>query len=112
LQGQSPYLINFGLNYASENGWQTNLYYNVQGKTLEVVGSGSVPDAYAMPFHSLDFIINKSFGKDKKSNINFSMKNLLDDDKEIRYQSYKAKDQIFTKFSPGRGLSIGYSYKF
>ncbi|NOQ92065.1 MAG: TonB-dependent receptor plug domain-containing protein, partial [Flavobacteriaceae bacterium] len=63
LQGQSPYLINFGLNYASDNGWQTNLYYNVQGKTLEVVGSGAVPDAYTMPFHSLDLIINKSFGK-------------------------------------------------
>jgi len=112
LQGQSPYLINVGLNYANDNGWQTNLYYNVQGKTLEVVGTGSVPDAYTMPFHSLDLIINKSFGKDKNSNINFSLKNLLDDDKEVKYQSYKAQDQIFRKFSPGRGISLGYSYKF
>ncbi len=39
MQGQSPYLINFGLNYANDdNGWQTSLYYNVQGKTLQVVG--------------------------------------------------------------------------
>lgn len=112
LQGQSPYLINFGLNYANDNGWQTNLYYNVQGKTLEVVGSGSVPDAYTMPFHSLDFILNKSFGKDKNSTINFSIKNILNDDKEIRYQSYKADDQIFTKFTPGIGFSLGYSYNF
>jgi len=112
LQGQSPYLINVGLNYANDNGWQTNLYYNVQGKTLAVVGTGSVPDAYTMPFHSLDLIVNKSFGKGKGSNINFSLKNLLNDDKEVRYQSYKAQDQIFEKFSPGRGFSIGYSYKF
>lgn len=112
LQGQSPYLINFGLNYANDSGWQTNLYYNVQGKTLEIVGTGAVPDAYAMPFHSLDLIINKSFGKNNSSKINFSMKNLLDDDREIRYQSYKAQDQIFKKFSPGRGFSLGYSYKF
>jgi len=112
LQGQSPYLINFGLNYANNHGWQTNLYYNVQGKTLEVVGTGSVPDAYTMPFHSLDLIINKSFGKNKNSNINFSFKNILDDDKEIRYQSYEAQDKIFNKYSPGRGFSLGYTYKF
>lgn len=113
LQGQSPYLINAGLNYANqENGWQANLYYNIQGKTLEVVGNGSVPDAYVIPFHSLDLIVNKSFGKNKSSNINFSMKNLLDDDKEIRFQSYKAQDQIFKKFSPGRSFSLGYTYKF
>jgi outer membrane receptor protein involved in Fe transport len=113
MQGQSPYLINFGLNYANEeNGWQTNLYYNVQGKTLQVVGTGDVPDAYTIPFHSLDLIVNKSFGQDKNSTINFSVKNLLNDDREVRYQSFGAEDQIFSKFSPGIGISLGYSVRF
>ncbi len=112
LQGQSPYLINIGLNYANDRGWQTNLYYNVQGKTLQVVGSGAIPDAYMMPFNRLDFILNKYFGKNKSSNINFSIKNIFDEDREVLYQSFKAKDQTFSKFSPGRGFSLGYTFKF
>ncbi len=112
MQGQSPYLINFGLNYANDTGWQTSLYYNVQGKTLQVVGTGDVPDAYTMPFHSLDFILNKSFGEDQRSNINFSVKNLLGSKMEARYQSFKAEDQIFSSLDPGTGISLGYTYRF
>ena len=112
MQGQSPYLINFGLNYANESGWQTSLYYNVQGKTLQVVGTGDVPDAYTMPFHSLDFILNKSFGEDQRSSINFSVKNLLGSKMEARYQSFKAEDQIFSSLDPGTGISLGYTYRF
>ena len=112
LQGQSPYLVNFGLNYANEKGWQTSLYYNVQGKTLQVVGTGDVPDAFTMPFQSLDFILNKSFGEDRNSNLNFSVKNILDSKMEARYQSFKAQDQIFSSLSPGIGISLGYTYKF
>ena len=112
MQGQSPFLINFGLNYANDSGWQTSLYYNVQGKTLQVVGTGDVPDAFTMPFHSLDFILNKSFGEDQRSNINFSVKNILDSKVEARYQSFQAQDQIFSSLSPGRRISMGYTYKF
>ena len=113
MQGQSPFLVNFGLNYANDdNGWQTNLYYNVQGKTLQVVGTGDVPDAYTIPFHSLDLIVNKSFGKDFNSTINLSVKNILDSQREVRYQSFGAEDQIFSSFSPGIGISLGYSHRF
>lgn len=113
LQGQSPYLINMGLNYGNEdNGWQAGLFYNIQGETLEVVGTGDVPDVYTMPFHSLNFNMSKSFGKNSSSNINFGIKNILDDDAESHYQSYKAEDQIFTKLTPGRGFTLGYAYKF
>ena len=113
LQGQSPYLINVGLNYGNEdNGWQAGLFYNVQGETLEVVGTGDVPDVYTMPFHSLNFNLSKSFGKNSSSNINFGIKNILNDDAESHYQSYKAEDEIFTKLTPGRGFTLGYAYKF
>ena len=113
MQGQSPYLLNFGMNYANDdNGWQTSLYYNVQGKTLQVVGTGDVPDAYTIPFNSLDLIVNKSFGKDLNSTVNLSVKNLLDSDREVRYQSFGAQDQIFSSFSPCIGISLGYSHRF
>lgn len=112
LQGQAPYLVNAGLQYNDDKGWMANLYYNVQGKTLEVVGTGDVPDAYAIPFHSLDFIINKTLGKNRQSTINLSVKNLLDSAVEVRYQSFKAEDQVFSRLEPGTGFSLGYTYQF
>lgn len=112
LQGQSPFLVNIGLNYDNDFGWQVGLNYNAQGKTLQVVGTGDVPDAYTMPFHSFNFNLIKSFGQDRKSSINFRIQNILNDDMESKYQSYKAQDQIFSRISPGRAFSLGYSYKF
>ena len=113
LQGQSPYLVNAGINYAnSEIGFQANIHYNVQGKTLQVVGSGDVPDAFTMPFNSLDFNLNKSFGKERRSSINFTIKNMLDSKLQSNYQSFKADDEIFSSISPGRGFSLGYSFNF
>jgi hypothetical protein len=113
LQGQSPYLVNVGFNYGNdEGGWQAGLFYNMQGETLEVVGTGDVPDVYTMPFHILNFYLSKSFGKEQNSSINFGIRNILDDDLESKYQSFKAQDQVFSRLSPGRGISLGYAYKF
>lgn len=112
LQGQSPYLINTGLDYDNEKiGLQTGLFYNVQGKTLEVVG-GANPDVFTMPFNSLNFTLTKSLGKEKNSNISFKVTNILGSEKESVYQSYQAQDQIFSKRNPGTSFSIGYSIKF
>jgi TonB-dependent receptor len=113
LQGQSPYLINSGLNYTSKsNAWQTGVYYNVQGKTLEVVGIGTAPDVYSMPFHSLNFTFSRSFGEAMNSTISLKVSNILNDDIESRFQSYNAQDQIFSRRNPGTPISLGYSYKF
>ncbi|MGB5263390.1 MAG: hypothetical protein WBN28_07295, partial [Lutimonas sp.] len=71
-----------------------------------------VPDVYTMPFHSLNFNLTKSFGKELNSSINFGIKNILDDELESKYQSFKAQDQIFSRLNPGRGITLGYAYKF
>lgn len=113
LQGQSPFLINAGINYNNDEiGLQTGLFYNVQGKTLEVVGTGIVPDVFTKPFHNLNFTINKSFGVDKKSAIDLKIANIFGSERESAYQSFKAEDQIFSLRSPGTEISLGYSYKF
>lgn len=113
LQGQAPYLVNTSLNYAnSELGLQTGLFFNVQGKTLEVVGLGGVPDVYTKPFESLNFTLNKAFGENKKSSIDIKVSNILGSDRESAYQSFRAQDQIFSLREPGTEFSIGYSYKF
>jgi hypothetical protein len=113
LQGQSPFLINSGINYTNnESGWQAGIFYNVQGKTLELVGLGTVPDVYTMPFHSLNFNLNKTFGEKRNSAISLKVSNILNEVIESRFQSFKAGDQIFSKRSPGQPISISYSYKF
>jgi outer membrane receptor protein involved in Fe transport len=113
LQGQSPYLINIGLNYDDdEKGWQGGLFYNVQGETLEVVGIRNVPDAFTQPFHNVTFRLTKAFGQDKKQSINIGVSNLLNDDIETLYKSFRSSDKIFSKRSPGQAFSIGYSYTF
>ena len=62
LQGQSPYLINAGLDYNNnDKGLRAGMFFNVQGRTLEVVGTGIVPDVYTKPFESLNFTFNKFF---------------------------------------------------
>ncbi|AEH00592.1 TonB-dependent receptor [Lacinutrix sp. 5H-3-7-4] len=113
LQGQSPYLINAGLDYNDDDkGFRAGLFYNVQGSTLEVVGTGDIPDVYTQPFNSLNFTLNKTFGKDNKSAIDLKVNNILGDKRESFYESFGAEDQIFSSRNPGTEISLGYSYKF
>lgn len=113
LQGQSPYLINIGFNYKGENNsWQSGLFYNVQGKTLEVVGIRAVPDVYTLPFHNMTLSIGKEFGKDRNSKITLRFSNILNDQRESVYQSFRAADQIYSLRDPGQGISLGYSLDF
>jgi hypothetical protein len=113
LQGQSPYLINSNIEYLNEStGFQYGFYYNVQGPTLEVVGTGYVPDVYTSPFHSLNFTLKKFLDKNGKSSISVKAKNLLNNKKESMYESFGISDQIFSYREIGTEISIGYSVKF
>ncbi|SFC89305.1 TonB-dependent receptor [Algibacter pectinivorans] len=113
LQGMSPYLINGGFNYDFvDKDIRAGLFYNVQGKSLEIVGNGFFPDVYAKPFHSLNFTSNFVFGENKRSSIDFKVKNILGDERESTFESFRAQDQIFSLRQPGTEISIGYSFKF
>lgn len=113
LQGQAPFLLNFGLDYNdSEKGLQTGLFFNVQGETLEVVGIGLVPDVYTQPFESLNFTFNKAFGENKHSSIDFKVSNILGSERESVYKSFNTQNEIYSLRSPGTEFSLGYSFKF
>ncbi|MEO9892589.1 TonB-dependent receptor [Aurantibacter sp.] len=113
LQGQSPFLVNAGLSYeGEENNLQIRLSYNVQGKTLQVVGNGFAPDVYTMPYNNLNFNLSKGFGENNNQSINFKVTNLLGDDVLSEYESFGATNKIFSLRSPGTAFSLGYSIKF
>ena len=112
LQGQSPYLINFGIDYSDDNGWNAGFFYNVQGETLQVVGNGNLPDVYTLPFNNLVFNASKTFGENKNSSISLKFENLLNSSIESVYKSYRAENQTYSKWSPGQQISISYRIKF
>lgn len=119
LQGQSPVMINAGLSYDNPiTGLQAGLYYNVQGRRLQVVGVGAAPDVFEMPFHSLNFNMTKRLGSDQRQSVGFGINNILGDDRESRYRSWDGskyvfrEDNIYSILSPERRFTLRYSYRF
>ena len=113
MAGQAPFVINAGLIYhETATGIDAGIFYNVKGPTLYLVGVGLYPDVYTEPFHSLNLSLNKRFGEDRRTVVEFKIVNLLDDRFEQFFQSYEATPQLFTGYSPGRTFSIGVSHSF
>ena len=113
LQGQSPYMINTGINYQDNNGWITSgLFYNVQGKTLDRVGIGVQPGVYIMPFHDLSFNSSLKFGENKNKVLTIKINNLLNQKYQSKYIQPEQPELVFRSYSPGIEYSIGMSFKF
>ena len=113
MAGQAPYVVNAGLTYTSfERGINTGFFYNVKGKTLQIVGGGLFPDIYFQPFHSVNFSFSKKIGAQNRTSIDFRVSNLLNDRLESFYENFTAKPEIFTSLNPGRSFSVGISHRF
>jgi outer membrane receptor protein involved in Fe transport len=64
LMGQSPYIINAGLNYTDDStGLKINVSYNIIGKRLVVIGNRKVSAVWELPRHSLDLTFSKRIDK-------------------------------------------------
>lgn len=110
MQGQAPYLVNLGIRYKNTDlDLQSALYYNVQGPTLQSFSLGESADIYSKPFNSLNFSLNKKIGI--KYTIDFSIKNILNNNKELTTSSYGSENLIYRSYNPGRFFSFKLSYK-
>ncbi|PZX49911.1 TonB-dependent receptor [Algoriphagus chordae] len=113
MAGQAPYLINTGLSYNNyATGWEVGMFYNVQGSSLQYVGFGNRTDTYSVPFNSLNFNLNKTFGADERLQAGFGVQNILNSKKEYVYKSYEAEDQIFSSLSPGTKINFKLAFSF
>jgi hypothetical protein len=111
MAGQAPWIINSGIIYSNERlGLEASTFYNVQARTLEFVGFGNRTDIYSVPFHSLNFNLNKRFGEDRKYSVGLKVSNLLNDAREKVFTSYNAGDRIFTRLLPQRTFSLSFNY--
>jgi outer membrane receptor protein involved in Fe transport len=115
LQGQSPYIMNAGLNYNdAKKGLQLNFNYNVIGKRIFAVGNnfGSpYPDWFEMPRNVIDFSFSKQLTKaimlkGGVSDILNQGNTILQDGNQDQVFS-RSQDQIIQNYAPGRVASLG-----
>jgi TonB-dependent receptor len=64
MQGQSPYLVNAGLQYLNtEKGYSASISYNVYGKRIFIVGSDDEPSYWENPRNVVDLQLTKTLLK-------------------------------------------------
>ena len=109
LQGQSPFLVNVGLNYDHlVSGTSVSLFYNVFGERLDEVGVGGAPDSLEQSRDVLDFTFVQSMWD--LFVLKFTAKNLLDSPVEI-LQSFNGNDFLRSRYQTGRTFSLSLSFK-
>jgi len=116
LQGQSPYIINVGLNYNdTKKDLQINLLYNVIGRRIIAVGFEAYPDLYEMPRNVIDLTFSK--GINQRWTIKGGVQDLLNQPWRIMQDSNKdnklksGTDFDVQKYRTGQLFSLGFSYR-
>ncbi|MEN9570381.1 MAG: hypothetical protein RL172_1612 [Bacteroidota bacterium] len=117
LQGQSPYLVNAGLQYDGTNGTNISLLYNRIGERLVLVGNTDFGDVYEMPRNLLDFQVAQKV-MNKKGEVRLTISDILNN-KFATYENRDGKrtynaatDKYFSTYKPGTTFTIGFNYTF
>ena len=104
LVGHSEWVLNLQMGYDSPNGEHSaTLVYNAFGPRIIVPGTRGNEDAEEQTFHSIDF--NYSYYPDFNSQVKFSIKNLLDQEKRIEQEGLDLLREE-------RGIEFGLSYSY
>ena len=117
LQGQSPYLLNAGLQYDLEKiGFSSTLLFNQIGRRILFVGSEAISDIWENPRSLLDLQIAKKI-MNKKGEVKLNISDILnapgyfyhDLDKNGKYQK-TSKDVLAIRRNYGTNVSISFAY--
>lgn len=120
LQGQSPYLINVGFQYASKNkAWNGSLLYNRIGQRLFLVGDPSlgIANTYERPRDQLDLTISKKV-LDNRGEIRLNVSDMLNpfyyfyDNLDGKNAFAGDADKLFFAYRPGTAITLGFTYDF
>ena len=117
LQGQSPYIVNTGLQYNdNENGITASFMVNRVGRRIAFVGNAGIPDVYENPRTVMDLQVTKTIFKRLILKLTFAdllAQNqvfYMDLDKNKKFNA--DKDNTVFDYSFGRTISFGASIKF
>jgi len=120
LQGQSPYLVNLGLQYNSkQGGWNGSLLYNRIGQRLALVGINDLgfPDVYERPRDQVDIQIAKKIFNNR-GELKLTWADLLNpayyfyENTDSKKAFSSGNDRLFYSYKPGSTISIGFTYDF
>lgn len=117
LQGQSPYIINAGLQYEHpEKAWSVNASYNVIGRRIFIVGNIQEPDVWENSRHVIDLQFAKTFKE--KFEVKLNLRDILAQDL-LFYQDLNSNkkydegtDNRWQETNYGQTISISLNYKF
>lgn len=118
LQGQSPYLINAGLQYANPvNNFAISVLYNRIGERIFVVGYQGYPDYYENSRNVMDIQLSKKVLKNSgevKLNVAdiFNQKSIVYQNLDDKKSFNNDKDRIINTGILGTNVSLSFSYKF
>ncbi|MCX6188564.1 MAG: carboxypeptidase-like regulatory domain-containing protein [Bacteroidetes bacterium] len=119
LQGQSPFIINSGIQYSNDiKNFSAALSFNLIGRRIAIVGNSIEPNVWEDGRSIIDFQLAKTFLKKKNLEVKINFKDGLAQ-KQIFYQdinknkTFDAKsDNIISEVNNGRVVSVGAAYKF
>ncbi len=110
LYGQSPYIINGGLNYTGKQ-FGLNVLYNRFGKRIVYAATVVSMDEYEKPRDVVDLQFNYKFLKQQRAEVKLNISDLLNQ-ALINYQnSYPAGHPIYKLGDPSSQDVPGVSYK-
>lgn len=116
LQGQSPYLINSGIQYAgADNSFAISVMYNRVGQRISIVGYQGYADIYENARDMIDIQLSKKLLK-KRAELKFNITDLLaqsvifyqNQDNNTAYS--KSNDRIINIANYGTGFSLSFAY--
>ncbi|HET9439957.1 MAG TPA: TonB-dependent receptor, partial [Longimicrobiales bacterium] len=105
MVGQSPYVLNAGLTYASaSNSLSVTALYNVFGKRIVSAAEVPLPDAYEQPRNQLDLALRFPLKAGLSAKID--LKNVLDEPYEVTQGSV-----VRESYRAGRVFTAGFSWQ-
>ncbi|HEY0672238.1 MAG TPA: hypothetical protein VGD27_08235, partial [Longimicrobiales bacterium] len=105
MVGQSPYVLNAGLTYASARSTlSVTALYNIFGKRIVSAAEVPLPDAYEQPRNQLDLALRFPLNSGLSAKID--LKNVLDEPYEVTQGSV-----LRESYRAGRVFTAGFSWQ-
>lgn len=121
LQGQSPYIVNAGVQFLHPTKyWGASISYNVIGRRIFIVGNTQEPDVWENHRHVIDVQFTKSFLKNKLE-LKLNISDILAQDLLFYQNIYSVNesdkynkdiDNRWQENNFGRRISLSLNYKF
>jgi hypothetical protein len=107
LAGQSPYVVNFALDYNREKSkTRARILYNVAGQRIAQVGSNGIPDMYEQPRHLVDVSFAQGIGE--HLDLKATIENVFN--APVRFTQGESEEFLASRYLVGSNLWLLLTY--